>query len=144
MRAETAAPSYEKRYESWELRPKPFILGLIGFALALAVIFGIVLLVHNGLFRAAGSQFVPRSVAEGKMEVSDSPPLQPQVGHDVSEAEDLMRLRAGETAVFDKLGWKWDESRQLHTIPPAVVEAVRHRPSATQPTAATSAARGAK
>jgi hypothetical protein len=140
MPADASTP----RYESWDLRQKPFIIGLIGFALLLALIFGIVLLVHNWIFREAGSLFAPRSIAAGKIESSDAPPLQPQVGHDVSEAEDLTRLRAGESAVFDKLGWKWDDTQQMRTIPPAVLEAVRSRASTTQPGNAASAARGAK
>ena len=67
-----------------------------------------------------------------------------KTGHEMVDAQDLAEMREREGKIFDALGWKWNEPAQRRDVPAGVLEAVRHRPAATQPGGVTSAERGAK
>lgn len=132
-----------KRYESWELQPKWFVIGLALFAIGMGFLGFVLMRFWRFVEHRADDQSEPRSIVAGKMQPNDGPPLQPQVGHEMTDAQDLVEMRQREGQVFDKLGWAWNESKQRREIPSAVVEAVKNRSSSTQPSGQTSAERGA-
>lgn len=144
MPVKTPTSAAGKRYESPELKPKWFLLGLMLGIIALFALGFVLMQFLLFELRGAEHQGAARSVAAVQMQGNDAPPLQPQEGHDQVDAQDLAEMRDHVSAVFDQLGWKWDKTTQLRTIPTAVIEAVRHRTATTQPTGTTSAERGAK
>lgn len=65
----------------------------------------------------------PRSV----LKVDQTPPapqLQPSVGHDATDYEDLAALRRREDAIFTKLGWAVRPGAKDAEIPPEIVQRV--------------------
>ena len=70
-----------KRYESWELRPKMFLIALVGFAVVMFVLGFALVQFYEHLLHSAGENSSPHSSrARPRASPSDVPPLQPQDG----------------------------------------------------------------
>jgi len=127
----TAEAIAARGYEPMRLGARGLRRFVVWFVLGLAATFPIVWFVLGRLTaRDPGGQRESVIDADAMGATGAAPLLQPSVDHDALPREDLARVRAGEDAVFEHLGWRVDPKTGEPAVPAAVVEAVARRAAA--------------
>ena len=130
-----ASPAAVKRgYEITDVSPK-LILILAGVFVIFGLIVGIgVWAMYRRFETRPRSMDEPASVLEASQTPRGGVPLQPQEGHELTDAQDLHAMHARENATFEKLGWHIDEKTGTPQVPASVIAALRARPGPTTQT----------
>jgi len=127
-------PSVQRRrYEVRDIRIRWVVGSLVGFAIFFfAMAAGIYWMLHD-FARKTAVRDEPNSVVRPSEVARGGVPLQPQEGHDVTDAQDLRAMHDRENAVFQHLGWTWNEQTKAYDPPPGIIAAIQTRQPATAP-----------
>jgi hypothetical protein len=120
--------SLTKGYEPSRLRPRWFVVAVVGFVAFAAVTH--VLLWYLVKYDANPRPAVDRPIstlAGNDLPPKQSPPLQPTPNHDRVPKEDLESMYRGEDHVFAALGWRVDKTSHRVTPPDQLVRLVADR-----------------
>ena len=110
-------------YEPHRLSVRGLVIFFVLFVFSAAVIHGLVWLLMEHFVNRDRGVDQPRS-AFAAPENPAGPRLQPSVGHDTLDYQDLDALRTHEDQVFQKLGWQVNVHTHEVAIPIQIVERV--------------------
>jgi hypothetical protein len=126
----SAVPSAEalaRGYETTHVSIRPLLLVVGCLAMLVAGIYFAVWYLQSELLRQASASDRATSMIQIAARDNDAPLLQPSGPiHDTTAAQDMVKLRAEEDAVFARLGWRNSETGEM-SAPDNVVQAIASR-----------------
>ncbi|HWE01283.1 MAG TPA: hypothetical protein VG326_02645 [Tepidisphaeraceae bacterium] len=114
----------ELGYQPEAISAKGLLIFLVLFIACAAILHALLWVLMKKL-EARDMRFdSPRSIAQTAGREPPPPNLQPSVGHDVTDVQDMETLRQTEDAIFIKMGWRVDPATHEIGIPPQIAREV--------------------
>jgi hypothetical protein len=110
-------------YEPQRISIRGLLLFIVIFAVSMVVLQALLWWLMRGIEGHDQKMDEPRSA----LKVDQQPPapnLQPSLGHETFEYQDLEQQRHEEDQVFSRMGWRVDMTTHRVQIPPAIVNKV--------------------
>jgi hypothetical protein len=110
-------------YEPQRISIRALLLCLVFFVAGMVALEALLKWMMHDVDARQDRADVPQSIFRADQQ-PPSPNLQPSVGHDALDYQDLEQVRRNEDQIFSRLGWEVDPATHRVTIPAGVVKEV--------------------